>query len=191
MSEGKMKQLEYFDIRDKNGEITGEIKERSLVHQDGDLHGTVHVWVVRKKETGYDVLLQKRSATKDSFPGCYDISSAGHVEAGFDYKESALRELKEELGITAKEEELVYFGMHEGYVEEWFYGKLFKNHEISAMFLYDKPIVETELVLQTEEVESVCFMDYHVCMEKMKDGTLQHCIYMDEFETLGKKLGLL
>ena len=59
------------------------------------------------------------------------------------------------------------------------------------MFLYDKPIVETELVLQTEEVESVCFMDYHVCMEKMKDGTLQHCIYMEEFETLGKKLGLL
>ena len=77
-----MKQLEYFDIRDKNGDITGEVKERSLVHQDGDLHGTVHIWVVRKTTTGYDVLLQKRSATKDSFPECYDISSAGHVEAG-------------------------------------------------------------------------------------------------------------
>lgn len=186
-----MKQAEYFDIRDENGKITGEVKERSLVHQDGDLHGTVHIWVVRKTKKGYDVLLQKRSAEKDSFPGCYDISSAGHVEAGFDYKESALRELQEELGITAAEEELDYFGMHEGYVEEWFYGKLFKNHEISAMFLYDRPIEETELVLQAEEVESVCFMDYYVCMEKMKDGTLQHCIYMDEFETLGKKLGLL
>ena len=107
-----MKQAEYFDIRDENGKITGEVKERSLVHQDGDLHGTVHIWVVRKTKKGYDVLLQKRSAEKDSFPGCYDISSAGHVEAGFDYKESALRELQEELGITAAEEELDYFGMH-------------------------------------------------------------------------------
>ena len=28
---------------------TGEVKERSLVHADGDIHGTSHVWIVRKK----------------------------------------------------------------------------------------------------------------------------------------------
>ena len=31
--------MEYLDIRDKNGNPTGVIKERSLVHADGDLHG--------------------------------------------------------------------------------------------------------------------------------------------------------
>lgn len=73
---------EYFDIRDSAGNPTGEVKARSLVHRDGDIHGTSHVWLVRKnKKSGYDVLLQKRSDNKDSFPGCYDISS-GRTSAG-------------------------------------------------------------------------------------------------------------
>ena len=54
--------MEYLDIRDKNGNPTGVIKERSLVHADGDLHGTSHVWIVKKNEKGsYDLLLQKRN----------------------------------------------------------------------------------------------------------------------------------
>lgn len=186
-----MKSAEYFDIRDKNGNITGEMKERSLVHRDGNLHGTVHIWVVQKTEQGYDVLLQKRSSSKDSFPECYDISCAGHLEAGCDYLESALRELQEELGICAKPQDLEYFGMHEGYVETVFYGRPFKNHEISAMYLYQKPIVLEALELQPEEVDSVCFLDYMICKEQIENGTLKHCIYLDEFITLGKRLGLL
>lgn len=99
--------MEYLDIVDENGEPTGVIKERSKVHAEGDLHRTSHVWIVRDNDKGgWDVLLQKRSQNKDSFPGCYDISSAGHIPAGDDYIESALRELKEELGIDAKPEEL-------------------------------------------------------------------------------------
>ena len=79
--------MEFLDIRDKNGNPTGEVKERSLVHADGDIHGTSHVWIVRKNEKGsYDLLLQKRSENKDAFPGCYDISSAGHLPAGQDYR---------------------------------------------------------------------------------------------------------
>ena len=42
--------MEFLDIRDKNGNPTGEVKERSLVHADGDIHGTSHVWIVRKNE---------------------------------------------------------------------------------------------------------------------------------------------
>ena len=52
--------MEFLDIRDKNGNPTGEVKERSLVHADGDIHGTSHVWIVRKNEKGsYDLLLVK------------------------------------------------------------------------------------------------------------------------------------
>mgnify|MGYP002543043038 CR=1 FL=1 len=91
------KDLEFFDILDENGNKTGKIKERSLVHEDGDIHGTVHIWIRRKTEKGYDLLLQKRSKEKDSFPGCYDISSAGHISAGDEPLETALRELEEEL----------------------------------------------------------------------------------------------
>lgn len=72
--------MEYLDIRTENGELTGEIKERTQVHTDGDIHGTSHVWLVRytdKNKKKFDILLQKRAATKDAYAGCYDISSAG------------------------------------------------------------------------------------------------------------------
>ena len=87
--------MEFFDIRNKDGSLTGEVKERTLVHRDGDIHGTSHVWIVRQDEAGRcDLLLQKRSANKDAYPGCYDISSAGHLPAGQDFLPSALREME-------------------------------------------------------------------------------------------------
>ena len=44
--------------------------------------------------------MQKRSLLKESYPGCWDISSAGHLDAGEEPLQGAVRELKEELGIT-------------------------------------------------------------------------------------------
>lgn len=178
------KDLEFFDILDEDGNLTERVKERSLVHEDGDPHRTVHIWVIRETEKGFDVLLQKRSADKDSFPGCYDISSAGHVSAGDEYLETAVRELEEELGICAREEELHQIGIHEGIVKDVFYGREFFNHEISAVYVYKKPVDIEKLSLQKEEVESVLWMDYEECREKMKSGKLKHCIFEDEFEML-------
>ena len=55
----------------------------SVYEQDGALHATVHTWIVRPNEgSGYDVLLQKRSETKDSNPGCYDISERAGGRTG-------------------------------------------------------------------------------------------------------------
>ena len=110
------KPLEFFDVIDENGEKKqGKVKERSLAHREGTLHATVHIWVRRKRQDGsFDLLLQKRSSTKDSYAGCYDISAAGHVDAGEPaadhYRQAALRELSEELGIRAEAEQLHYMG---------------------------------------------------------------------------------
>lgn len=183
------KELEFFDLLDENGEKTGKIKERSLVHEDGDPHGTAHIWIVRETEKGHDVLLQKRSANKDSFPGCYDISSAGHAAAGDGYLETAVREIQEELGIPAAAEDLKQIGVHDGIINGNFYGREFRNHEISAVYVYDKPVEIENLSLQKEEVEEVIWMDYNTCREKMEKGEIKHCIFQDEFEMLGEYLG--
>lgn len=53
---------------------------RSAVHRDGDYHRAVHVWIFA--ENTQQLLLQKRTDFKDSWPGLWDISSAGHVSAG-------------------------------------------------------------------------------------------------------------
>ena len=50
------------------------------VHRDGDYHRAVHVWIY--SESTHELLLQKRADCKESWPGQWDISSAGHISAG-------------------------------------------------------------------------------------------------------------
>lgn len=184
--------MELFDVRNPDGSPSGIVRERGIVHREGSLHATAHIWVVRENDkSGYDVLLQKRSACKDSNPGYYDISAAGHLPAGDDYLPSAVRELAEELGITAEEEELQYVGIHHGGFEDVFYGKPFKDDELSAVYVYGRPVQADKLQLQESEVEEVIWIDYEECRKRIADGTLKNCIYADEFDMVGKYLGVL
>lgn len=182
------RKMELFDIVDENGVPTGLVRERSIAHELGTWHRTVHIWIIHEKEDGFDVLLQKRCDTKDSFPGCYDISSAGHIQAGDDYLESAIREMDEELGIQAESEELIDIGYHRGIMESEFYNRSFLNHEYSKIFVYNKPVNIEELTLQKEEVESVMWVDYKKGKELLKENIIKNCIFMDEWEMLGKNL---
>ena len=94
---------EMLDIVDENGIPTGRSVPRTVAHAEGLRHRTSHVWIVRRKAGRVQVLLQMRCAAKDSYPGCYDISSAGHIPAGDEFVGSALRELREETGAVASE----------------------------------------------------------------------------------------
>lgn len=181
------RELELFDVLSEDFKETGIVRERSIVHELGSWHKTSHVWILRKKEKGFDVLLQKRSSSKDSFPGCYDISSAGHIPAGDDYLESAVRELKEELGITAEPQELSFVGVHKGMSDTVFHGKPFKNYEYSYVYVYDGSRLDTDsLCLQEEEVESVLWIDYEKGSTHLFDGTIKNCVFRDEWEMLRK-----
>lgn len=51
-------------------------------------------------DPGGRLFLQKRTATKDIYPGCYDVAAGGVVLEGETYAQSARRELAEELGIS-------------------------------------------------------------------------------------------
>ena len=93
---------EYFDILNPDGTPTGKIKERNAVHHDGDLHGSVHIWLFRDSK----VLLQKRRDDKESFPSCYDAACTGHISAGETPIEAAIRETEEEISLKLKPEDL-------------------------------------------------------------------------------------
>lgn len=182
------RELELFDILLPDMTPSGRTGERGTIHESGDWHATSHIWVVRRKSgLKFDVLLQKRSSRKDSFPGSYDISSAGHVNAGDTCLPTALRELKEELGITAQPEDLTFIGIHDAEYKGSFYNRTFHNCEHSAVYVYDSPVADDSLSLQPEEVESVIWMDYDECLDRLKDGSLDHCIFLDEFLMLGNE----
>ena len=148
--------MELLDIVDENGIPTGEVVEREKAHREGVRHRTSHVWIARKRDGRVEILLQKRSQDKDSHPGCYDISSAGHIPAGVDFIPSALRELKEELGIEANPEELIYCGVRKGMYEDVFYGRRFVDNQISNVYLLWKNDLEIEeYTIQESEIESI------------------------------------
>lgn len=61
--------MEFFDIVDEKGIPTGESIERTQAHKKGIRHRTAHIWIIREQDGKAQLLLQKRSAEKDSFPG--------------------------------------------------------------------------------------------------------------------------
>ena len=126
---------EMLDLVSEQGDPIGRAVPRSEAHRLGLRHRTSHVWLVRRKNSVLEVLLQKRSDEKDSFPGCYDISSAGHIPAGQGFVDSALRELKEELGVTAQPQDLILCGQRGFQFSAVFHGKPFKDNQVSNVYL--------------------------------------------------------
>jgi 16S rRNA (adenine1518-N6/adenine1519-N6)-dimethyltransferase len=88
---------EILDIVNNNDEVIGRLPRR-IVHRDGHNHRAVHILVFDSRGR---IFLQKRSMTKDTFPGAWDSSASGHVDSGEDYAACAVRELREELGWVA------------------------------------------------------------------------------------------
>lgn len=180
--------MELLDIVDENGIPTGEVVEREKAHREGVRHRTSHVWIARKRDGRVEILLQKRSQGKDSHPGCYDISSAGHIPAGVDFIPSALRELKEELGIEANPEELIYCGVRKGMYEDVFYGRRFVDNQISNVYLLWKNDLEIEdYTIQESEIESICFMEFETCYEAVAKKQIPNCIALMELDMLKAK----
>ena len=158
--------MELFDIIDENGDPTGQTVERSIAHAEGIPHRTAHIWIIRRRNEKTEILLQKRSRNKDSFPGKFDTSSAGHIQAGDEPLESALRELKEELGISATPEQLHFAGTFPISFAKEFHGKMFRDEEIAFVYIYQEPVNTAELVLQTEEVAEVQWFDLEEVYEQ-------------------------
>lgn len=96
---------EMIDVLDENGNKTGEIETRKQVHERGLWHRIIVVSIIDKN--GH-LLMQQRSLNKESNPGKWDVSAAGHVSSGQTSIEAALREVLEELGIEIEEKELKY-----------------------------------------------------------------------------------
>ena len=93
---------EIFDVVDEN-DIPVGTSTRVEVHAKNLIHRAVHVFVLNRNG---DLYLQKRSRLKDMNPGVWDSSVSGHLDAGEDYLQAAVRELGEEIGIDANAEDL-------------------------------------------------------------------------------------
>lgn len=174
--------MEILDVVDCNGNPTGQTVERALAHAEGVRHRTSHVWLVRRRGGRVQVLLQKRSPEKDSYPGCYDISSAGHIPAGVGFLPSALRELREELGVQASPEALHYCGQRRFQFTAVFHGKPFRDNQVSNIYLLWMDREPPQFTLQAEEVAEVRWFDLETCLRAVQEDVFPNCIYPEELE---------
>jgi isopentenyl-diphosphate delta-isomerase type 1 len=87
---------EIFDVVDESDRVIGRAL-RAEVHARKLRHRAVHIFLFNERG---ELFVQKRSASKDSFPGRHDSSASGHLSSGEDYGACAIRELREELGLA-------------------------------------------------------------------------------------------
>jgi 8-oxo-dGTP pyrophosphatase MutT (NUDIX family) len=99
---------ELIDVLDENGQKTEQVLPIDEVHKQELWHGVAHIWVYNDKG---QILLQLRHPNKSWGGGKWDLAGGGHISASEAPDIAALRELKEELGLDAKLEELELVGI--------------------------------------------------------------------------------
>ena len=92
--------MEFNDIYDENRNLTGRTHRRGTPWQPGEYGLVVCVWVY----DGRGHLLLTRRAKEKSFAGTWE-NSGGAARAGETSRQAIVRELYEETGIQAEEEE--------------------------------------------------------------------------------------
>jgi 8-oxo-dGTP pyrophosphatase MutT (NUDIX family) len=135
-----MSSSELVVIVNERNEVIGavsraEMRKRRLPHR------AVYVLVFNQR---HELFVQKRTHTKDIYPGYYDIAAGGVVLSGESWEEAARRELEEELGIQAQL--IPLFEFHNTTDENDVWG-------MAYVCLHDGPFV-----LQQEEVAGGEFM---------------------------------
>ena len=96
---------DMIDVLDSSGNLTGEVLSRKEVHRLGKLHRAVQLYLLNEENK---LLLQRRSELTDHYPSMLSISVTGHVDAGESSLEAVRRELREELGLNAENQDFKF-----------------------------------------------------------------------------------
>jgi isopentenyldiphosphate isomerase len=146
---------ERVDVLDESGKPTGEVAWKSEAHRRGLWHRCFHCWVYGTEASGEPYLLvQRRAAEKDTWPGYLDVTAAGHLGAGEKPLEGGLRELEEELGLSVDPARLIPLGSCR--IEQEIPGGC--DREFHDVFLLFDPTPPQRMRLHAEEVEAVLSM---------------------------------
>lgn len=101
---------------DEDGLPNNRALERDEAY-DGSLHGAAHVWMWRVSDGVIEVVLQYRALAKQTWPGLWDISAAGHIDFGETPIAAAIRETSEETGVSVDQKMLKLLYVFRVYLE--------------------------------------------------------------------------
>jgi isopentenyldiphosphate isomerase len=132
---------EIVTIVDEHNKVVGAVPRREMRVKNLP-HRSTYILVFNAQGELY---VQKRTMSKDVFPGYYDPATGGVVLAGESYEQGAVRELAEEMGI--RDVPLT-----------WLFDFYFTDERTRVWGGAFSCVYDGEVSLQAEEVESVTLM---------------------------------
>ena len=142
---------ELWDVYDADRKLTGRLHRRGDFLSEGDYHLVVHVWLLNSKG---EFLLTKRAPNK-GFPNTWE-TSGGAAQAGDDSLTAALREVREETGLTANAENakrIFEFRREDDFCDVWLVRQDFDLSDVVLLpgETIDKMYVHHSALLQMRE----------------------------------------
>ena len=146
--------MELVDLYNDRHEFTGLVADKHNVPK-GYFRVSVHVWIIDKKG---NLLLQQRVSSSHKFPNMW-ANTGGAVEAGETPIAAAIREIKEELGLSISKDEFKYIATYKRLID------------YAEVYLLEKNINLKELTLDPKEVNDVKYVTQSEFKEMIKNGT--------------------
>ena len=147
-----MSSEKMIDVVDENDKVIGkatwqEAREKGLAFR------AANVLVFNQKG---ELFVHRRSRNLPTFPGMWDFKLGGIVDAGENYEEAALRELKEEAGI-------------ENAKMEYLFSHKYRNGKYKVNRKVYRCVHDGEIKLQQEEIEEGKFVTIEEAKRMMEE----------------------
>ena len=161
---------------------------KSEAHRKGLFHPTIHVWFYTPEG---QVLFQKRAKNKDTFPSLWDVSVAGHIGAGEDIKEAALREIEEEIGLSVVGSQLEGIGLFKSMQK---HSETLIDNEFHHNFLCELKVPLEQLTRQQSEVDDLQLFPLDDFKNRLEENRLEGFVphsksyYMETMDAISKRL---
>ena len=147
---------ELFDVLDCTGMLTGAVIGRAEAHATGTWHGAFHCLLFFRREDGVVALFQQRAREKKIAPGYFDVTVGGHYTAGESAVAAGPREIREELGLIVRYEQLVPLGRR---TFVYCFTPGIREYEFQDVFLLPFDGLPERFRLQEGEVDGLLELD--------------------------------
>ncbi len=124
---------ELFFWVDENDVVLGSMTRGEAHSGTKKIHRSIYVLIFNSKN---EVLMQRRSMYKDTYPRFWTVSVSGHATYPHTYRKTLKREVKEELGLTLKEYKPMGKILYESDKEKEF-GQVYFGYSDKQRILFD------------------------------------------------------
>lgn len=161
-----------IQIVNNQDEVIG-VKERSEMDYGQDIYRVSALWLTNSKG---EVLLAKRTMTKDKDPGRWGVAAAGTLDEGETYDSNIYKEIEEEIGLTD-------VTLEKGQ-------KMFVTEPRSSFIQLYTATLDREpsaFTLQAEEVDEVAWFSVGQIKQELKDNPEK---YVPAMSQIIRELGI-